>query len=280
MQTLRETLTLEQLTETRFQGWSPDDPAPRIYGGQVIAQALLAAYATVEGQTCHSLHAYFLRAGDPKAAVVLDVERVRDGPTFSTRRVIASQGDRQILNMGASFMVAETGYEHQAPMPDVPPPESLRDDNEAIAEIDPTVIQLRQQQRQVLDMRSVPPRKPMITAERSEPSQRYWVRAREPLGTDVRLQQAVLAYASDLAMLSTTMRPHALTWTTPGLQYASLDHSLWFHRTSDFGEWHLYDLDSPTASGGRGLNRGAYYTADGTLIASVAQESILRMPAR
>jgi len=277
METLLETLTLERLDDNQFRGRSSSDTAARVYGGQVIAQSLIAAYATISEQVCHSLHCYFLRAGDPKEILLFDVDWVRDSQNFATRRVIARQGEQQILIMSASFMVLERGFEHQTPMPPAPPPETLRDDSEVIAELDPASHLLRQQQRQVFETRSVPPRSPIMRAHKGEPAQKFWIRARETLGADIQIQQATLAYASDLAFLSTTMRPHELTWATPGLQYASLDHSIWFHRTSDLGLWHLYDMDSPTASGGRGLNRGAFYAADGSLIASVAQESLMRM---
>jgi acyl-CoA thioesterase-2 len=275
---LRETLQLERLEVNLFRGTTPRGAGPRIFGGQVIAQSLLAAYETVEDRVCHSLHAYFLRPGDPRIPIIFEVDRSRDGQSFTTRRVIAVQHGRQIFNMAASFQVAEPGFEHQSEMPaDLPGPDGFKDIHTIEAEM---VARRTGRQAEIapspIDMR-------FLVAGGSDPALkdlptklRAWFRARHPLGDDLRWQQVALAYASDMGLLAASLSPHAVLWNEPGMQTASLDHAIWFHRPTDLSHWHLYDMDSPSASGARGFNRGSVYREDGTLVASCVQEGLIR----
>ena len=275
---LRETLKLERLEVNLFRGFSPDPAAGRIFGGQVIAQALLAAYETVEARTCHSLHCYFIRPGDPKIPIVFEVDRSRDGQSFTTRRVVAIQHGRQIFNFSASFQKPEPGFEHQSELPATPGPEGFPDIAELEAEMasDLPEDQRPSMRQRPLEMRFVDAR-PLDTPGVSlPPHQRAWFRVRTAMGADQRLHQAALAYCSDMALLSACARPHGVHWHMPGYQSASLDHAMWFHRPSDSSQWHLYDMDSPSASGARGFNRGEIYRQDGTLVASCAQEGLVR----
>ena len=279
IQTLIDILTLEKIEENLFRGQTPEDERHhnRIYGGQVIAQALMAAYRTVEGRRCHSLQAYFIRPGDPKAPVLYEVERSREGRSFTTRRVIAIQHGEQILNLAASFQVDEPGYEHQSPMPDAPLPEDVPSDAErAASAADDTPPQLKELVARdfAIEMRRVDPVNP-LKPEKAEPYQRVWFRAAGEVGDDPALNQCVIAYATDMSLLATCARPHGVSWMT-GVQMASLDHILWFHRPSRARDWHLYVQDSPSAGGARGFNRGSIYTAEGLLVASAAQEGLIR----
>ena len=278
---LTETLALERIEVNTFRGVSPEDGPGRIFGGQVIAQSLLAAYETVEDRICHSLHCYFIRPGDPRIPILFEVDRSRDGGTFTTRRVIAVQNGKQIFNLAASFQVAEDGFEHQAPMPAVRSPDDMAAEAEAHkkAVLDGMSEEMRRMMNRPRPIEMVGRdnygfgRKP----KPSEPKSDTWMRAVAPIGDDARMHQVILAYASDMNLLSTAMRPHGVAWQTPGLQSASLDHAMWFHKASNFNDWHLYTQDSPSASGGRGFVRGAIYGQDGTLVASVAQEGLMRM---
>lgn len=278
---LVETLALERIEVNLFRGVSPEDGPGRIFGGQVIAQSLLAAYETVEDRVCHSLHCYFIRPGDPRIPILYEVDRSRDGGTFTTRRVIAVQNGKQIFNLAASFQVEEKGFEHQAPMPDVPGPESYA--AEADAQKAKILEGASEEMRRMMNR----PR-PIEMLGRDnygfgrrprpgEPKSDTWMRAVAPIGDEARMHQVILAYASDMNLLSTAMRPHGVAWQTPGLQSASLDHAMWFHKPSNFNDWHLYTQDSPSASGGRGFVRGAIYDAKGELVASVAQEGLMRL---
>ncbi len=258
------TLALERIEVNLFRGVAPRNQGPRIFGGLVIAQSLLAAYRTVETRHCHSLHCYFIRPGDPSVPILYDVDRARDGKSFTTRRVTAIQHGAQIFNLAASFQEPEEGMEHQDPMPDVPRPEALAGEDEDSG-------WLRAIEMRWIDSRNVENPAP------APPTQNVWMRAVTPLPADVATQQAVLAYASDMSLLSTAMRPHGVNWRTPGFQSASLDHAIWFHRPSDFNDWHLYAQKSPSASGSRGFNLGEIYNADGRLVASTAQEGLTRM---
>ena len=278
---LTETLALERIEVNTFRGVSPEDGPGRIFGGQVIAQSLLAAYETVEERICHSLHCYFIRPGDPRIPILFEVDRSRDGGTFTTRRVIAVQNGKQIFNLAASFQVAEDGFEHQAPMPAVRSPDDMAAEAEAAKKAvqDGMSEEMRRMMNRPRPIEMVGRdnygfgRKP----KPSEPKSDTWMRAVAPIGDDARMHQVILAYASDMNLLSTAMRPHGVAWQTPGLQSASLDHAMWFHKPSNFNDWHLYTQDSPSASGGRGFVRGAIYGQDGTLVASVAQEGLMRM---
>lgn len=276
MAELIEVLTLEPVEMNMFLGRNPKGSRFRIFGGQVIAQALTAAYKTVEGRVCHSLQSYFIRPGDPTLPVLYQVERSRDGKSFTTRRVIAIQKGEQIFNLACSFQASEDGFDHQSEAPETPPPEHFEDDRERARVLfadKPEIARLFTDQP--IEMRSVEPVN-IRDPERAPPYQRLWFRARTDLGdSDIALNQAVLAYASDHSLLGTCMRPHGVNWLKD-IQDASLDHIVWFHRPTNFGRWHLYVQDSPSASGARGFNRGAIYREDGVLVASTAQEGLIR----
>jgi acyl-CoA thioesterase-2 len=275
---LVETLALERIEVNLFRGTSPNEGPGRIFGGQVIAQSLLAAYETVEDRVCHSLHCYFIRPGDPTIPILFEVDRSRDGGSFTTRRVVAIQRGQQIFNLAASFQDVEQGFEHQFPMPDVPGPEAL--DDEATAQKKHLEKMPEAMRRMISRPRPIEMRGRdsfgWTPAENADPNSNVWIRAREPIGEDPHMHQVVLAYASDMNLLSTAMRPHRVGWQTPGLQSASLDHAMWFHKPSNFNDWHLYAQDSPSASGGRGFVRGSIYDKAGNLVASVAQEGLMR----
>jgi acyl-CoA thioesterase-2 len=276
IENLVETLALEPIEVNLFRGRTSGRDGPRIFGGHVIAQALLAAYETVEDRVCHSIHCYFIRPGDPNVPILYEVDRSRDGSSFATRRVTAIQHGRQIFNLASSFQVAEEGFEHQSPMPDVPPPDSLPDAFEqftAMLETMPESARRMMGRPRPIEQRQANPRGP---TDKVPPFANNWMRARAPIGPDPHLHQALMAYASDMGLLETSMRPHGVTWQTPGLQSASLDHAIWFHRPSDFNDWHLYAQDSPSASGARGFIRGEIFDRQGRLVASVAQEGLLR----
>jgi acyl-CoA thioesterase II len=272
MTRLIETLTLEQVEVNLFRGRSPPAERARIFGGQVVAQALVAAYHTIADRFCHSLQSYFIRPGDPALPVLYQVERSRDGKSFATRRVIAIQKGEQIFNMACSFHVTEDGYEHQAPMPSAPPPEQVRE-----ALLSPAAFSKRMQARmdeEPIEFLPIDPNDEQ--APTIKPSiQQVWFRARENAGEEQPINQALLAYASDYSLLGTALRPHGVTWSKD-VQTASLDHILWFHRPTNFSRWHLYQQDSPSAAGARGFNRGAIYREDGALVASAAQEGLMR----
>jgi acyl-CoA thioesterase-2 len=276
--TLNDLLALDAKDADRFVGASPDDGWRRVFGGLVVAQALMAASRTVEGRVCHSLHSYFLRPGDPAQPLSYAVERTRDGASFATRRVTASQGERAIFEMLASFQTPETGLEHQVPMPPAPPPESLREEALRWLEMGdalPAGARAFASGPQRIDVRWVQPRTISSTAE--EPNKAVWMRAKEPVTGGEAQQQATLAYASDMTLVETAMRPHGLNFWSGGVQTASLDHALWFHHPIDFNQWHLYVQDSPASAGSRGLARGSLFRQDGLLVASAAQEGLMRL---
>lgn len=276
---LAEILDLEAIEVNLFRGVSPNDGFPRIFGGLVIAQALMAAYKTVPERVCHSLHAYFIRPGDVNAPVLYEVERARDGGTFTTRRVAAIQHGEQIFNLACSFQTPEQGLEHQAPMPSSVDPETLPTDAEYMRSLGDDVparfVKMAEYPRPI-DLRWVDPQHPTKPTPKSA-TKEVWMRAKARLGDDVRLQQCALAYASDMAFMESALRPHGLIWTSPGLQAASLDHAMWFHHPFDFNDWILFAQDSPSASQGRGLVRGQMFSRDGKLVASVAQECLMRV---
>ena len=276
---LAEVLKLERIEKNLFRGVSPDDGFPRIFGGLVIAQALLAAYETVPDRVCHSLHAYFIRPGDVTIPVVYEVDFARDGGSFTTRRVTAIQRGEQIFNLAASFQRPEDGYEHQAVMPSEVDPEVLPTEREMIAKLGdklPAALVAAAEKPRPIDMRWVDPQSPLKPTKKA-PQKAVWMRAKRKIEASVKMQQAALAYASDLSFMETALRPHGLVFTTPGLQAASLDHAMWFHRSFDFNDWVLFDQDSPSASQGRGLVRGQMFSRDGVLIASTAQECLMRV---
>ncbi|MFN3859061.1 MAG: acyl-CoA thioesterase [Caulobacter sp.] len=277
---LIETLALEPIEVNLFRGISPNEGFPRIFGGLVIAQALLAAYETVEDRICHSLHAYFIRPGDVTIPVLYEVDRSRDGGTFTTRRVTAIQNGKQIFNLAASFQVAEEGLEHQSPMPEHPDPEAVKTEMEQMlakyGERLPDRMREQMNRPRPIDLRWPDPQD-LFKPTPKAPRKQVWMRAKAPIGEQVKLQQACLAYASDMAFMETALRVHGLTWQTPGLQSASLDHAMWFHRPVNFNDWLLFDQDCPSTSQGRGFIRGEMYTQDGRLAASVAQECLMRV---
>ncbi|MEO8113715.1 MAG: acyl-CoA thioesterase II, partial [Phenylobacterium sp.] len=253
MQNLVDTLGLERIEVNLFRGTTPDNAPGRIFGGQVIAQSLLAAYETVEDRVCHSLHCYFIRPGDPTVPIVFEVDRSRDGGSFTTRRVIAVQHGKQIFNLAASFQVFEEGFEHQADMPAAPSWRDVPDDMEvqkARMKDIPEDAKRWMSRARPIETRTVDGRYDGPRPKPREPEQLVWFRARDPIGQDPHMHQVIMAYASDMSLLGTAIRPHGVNWQTPGFQTASLDHAMWFHKPTDFNQWHLYVQDSPSASGG------------------------------
>ena len=280
---LVDRLDLEAIEHNIFRGKNRDIGTGRIYGGQVLAQALVAADRTVEDdRPVHSMHGYFILPGDLDVPVVYFVDRLRDGGSFTTRRVTAIQHGRAIFNLSASFHRPEEGLEHQTDPPDVPDPETLRPELDLIREAaDRIPERLRDvlTQDRALDFRSVDDADPFDTSVRP-PLQRYWMRAVGEIGDAPVHHQAVLAYASDYGLLVTSLRPHGMSFRDDRLMVASLDHSIWFHRPVRVDEWLLYCVDSPVACGGRGFARGSYYDREGRLVASVAQEGLVRLKSR
>jgi acyl-CoA thioesterase-2 len=273
-------LDLETLDENLFRGISADLGGFSVFGGQVVAQALVAAQRTIDpARSAHSLHAYFLRPGDMKASIVYQVERLRDGKSFGTRRVLALQHGKPIFSLSASFQIAEQGLDHQASAPEAPPPESLPTEQELRAQLAERVPEplRRFLKREVgIEMRPVAP-VDFFTPGRRDPIQQIWLRVAEPLPDDPALHRALLAYASDFNLLGTSLLPHGITFFQGNLQGASLDHALWFHRPFRIDDWLLYQMESPSASGARGFNLGGFYTLDGQRVASSAQEGLLRL---
>jgi acyl-CoA thioesterase-2 len=280
VQDLVRLLDLEPIEYNIYRGQNRDIGTGRIFGGQALAQSLVAARRTIEEpRECHSLHAYFILAGDLSIPVVYFVDRLRDGGSFATRRVTAIQHGQAIFNMSASFHKQEDGPAHQADMPDVPPPEDLRPELELIREkADRIPAGLRDvlTQNRPLDFRPVDPVDPFDPEHRA-PRRSMWVRALGRLDDDPVHHQSVLAYASDYGLLGAALQPHGLTYPNPGVMLASLDHSVWFHRPFRVDDWLLYAIESPVSSGARAFCRGTFFTREGTLVASVAQEGLLRL---
>jgi len=270
---LVELLDLEQIEDNLFRGKQPDTMMQRVFGGQVAAHALVAAVRTVEPKlVVHSMHSYFLRPGDTAVPIVYDVDPIRDGRSFSTRRVVARQHGRPIFYMTASFQVPEDGLGHQDRMPEVPDPDSSRSLAEGVPEV------LRREWA-ALDVRHAGDSRPGGTLPNDvHPSQaRLWIRVAGRLSDEPLQHIAAFAYASDMTLLGSTLMPHGVQIQDPNLQSASLDHTIWFHRPFRADEWWLYDQVSPSASGGRGLAIGRVFTQDGTLVATVAQEGLIRV---
>ncbi|MDQ4136818.1 MAG: acyl-CoA thioesterase II [Pseudomonadota bacterium] len=271
-------LDLEPLEHNLFRGRSPQVGWQRVFGGQVIGQALVAACRTVEERGPHSLHAYFLLAGDPKVPIIYEVDRLRDGKSFATRRVKAIQHGRAIFAMSASFQVEEPGFDHQVPMPDVPDPESLPTEAQMKAGVLPLMpdpVRAYYERERPIELRPVDFER-YTSREPREPRFSVWIRSTAPLPDDPAVHQCVLAYASDLTLLDTSLVAHGRTVFERSIQAASLDHALWFHRPFRADDWLLYTQDSPSASGARGFSRGLIFARDGTLVASVAQEGLIR----
>ncbi|HEY5048875.1 MAG TPA: acyl-CoA thioesterase II [Rhizomicrobium sp.] len=272
-------LDLEPVEVNIFRGTSPKDRSQRVFGGQVLGQALVAASRTVEGRVCHSLHAYFLLPGDPKVPILYEVDRSRDGMSFSSRRVVAIQHGRQIFHMSVSFHVAEPGLEHQISAPSVPPPDALPSEDDfrrEMADRIPPEYREHFLRPRPIELRPVD-RADIFRPDKRAPQQAVWVRATGALPDDIALQQCVLAYASDMTLLDTALLPHGIGWFDNRLQMASIDHAMWFHRPFRADAWLLYVQDSPSASDARGFNRGLVFTQDGRLVASVAQEGLMRL---
>jgi acyl-CoA thioesterase-2 len=272
-------LDLEPLELNLFRGRGPREGWQRVYGGQVLGQALVAAVRTVpEDRLAHSAHGYFLLGGDPAAAIVYDVERVRDGGSFSTRRIKAIQHGRVIFVMSASFHKQEKDYDHQATMPDVPPPEGLPNEKDLVARFLPHMPENMRSywvRDRPIELRPVDASRYFVREKRT-PVQHIWMRATGRLPDTLALHQCVLAYASDFTLLDTALIAHGRLLFDPDIQMASLDHAMWFHRPFRADEWLLYAQDSPNAYGARGLARGSVFTRDGVLVASVAQEGLIR----
>jgi acyl-CoA thioesterase-2 len=275
---LVDLLDLEPIEVNIFRGVSPDEDRQRVFGGQVAAQSLTAAGRTVDSGRPHSLHAYFLRPGDPSVPILYEVDRIRDGRSFTTRRVVAIQHGRAIFNMSASFHVDEAGLSHQFPMPDVPPPEELDTLATRLEPFRETVSNWFERphpidQRYIGDL-------PFTHGGGSEPYQRLWIRADGKLSDDPLLHASIAAYASDMSLFDTMLAPHEVRWDDTEFMGASLDHCMWFHRPFRADEWLLYDMDSPVAFGARGLARGFLFTRSGELVVSVVQEGLMRVRSR
>lgn len=271
-------LDLEPLERNLFRGRSPKSSWPRVFGGQVIAQSLYAACKTVEGRQPHSLHAYFLLAGDPEVPIVYEVDRLRDGRSFTTRRVLAIQKGEAIFAMSASFHVEEPGYEHQMPMPKVPMPEELPNREEMVklfSAPEHNPLQTFYQRKRPIEIRPVELER-YRGGGSLEPKFNVWIRAVEPLPDEPAFHQSVLAYASDLLLLNSSLIAHGTSVFNRKIQAASLDHALWFHRPFRADDWLLYSQDSPSTSGARGFSRGLVFNREGHLVASVAQEGLVR----
>ncbi len=273
-------LDLEEIEKNYYLATSPNEGWQRVYGGQVIGQALVAASRTVpEDRRAHSLHGYFLRPGDTTIPILYSVDRIRDGKSFTTRRVVAIQHGRPIFNMSISFQTLEDGFDHQFPMPDAPAPDSLKSErdlrDEWLASLPEKPTDWVSSERPI-EMRPVDPVN-IFQPEKRQPQQMCWMKAKNPLPDDPRLHQCVLAYLSDWSLLDTATLPHAVSFTQNNMQMASLDHAMWFHRSFRADEWLLYVQDSPSASGARGLNRGLIYDQRGMLVASAAQEGLIRI---
>jgi len=272
-------LKLERIEQNLFRGQSQDLGWGNVFGGQVLGQALSAAEQTVpEGRSIHSMHGYFLRTGDASRPIVYDVDCIRDGRSFTTRRVVAIQDGRAIFNLAASFQKHEEGFEHQDGMPDVQAPDTLKSARAlALENIDKIPEPFRERATCIrpIETRPIEPVDPLQPRQR-DPRLEVWYRTIAALDDTPSTHQYLLAYASDFNLLGSSMLPHAVSWLTPGMQVASLDHAMWFHRPFRMDDWLLYSIESPSASGARGLARGRFFTQDGKLVASVMQEGLIR----
>lgn len=278
---LEELLTVNRMGDGWYLGIRKPGGVGRVFGGQVIAQALAAAQDTVSPErAAHSLHAYFMRAGNEDYEITYRVERDFDGGSFSTRRVIALQQDRPILNMACSFQKAEEGLSHQNPMPDVPPPEELKDEAELrilYADQVPEKFRANFVRERAFESRPVNARDWLGGDKRRPAAQDVWFRLRTKTVDDPAMHRSMLAYQSDSWLLGTCTLAHGVTWLTPGMMSASLDHTVWLHDDFRVDDWLLYSCDSPWTGHGRGFNRGAIYTRDGRLVATCAQEGLIRL---
>ncbi len=280
LQSLVDLLRLEQFEHNLFRGQNRDVGGKAVFGGQVLGQALMAAARTVApGQSVNSLHGYFLRAGDTAVPIVYEVDRIRDGASFATRRVVAIQHGQAIFHMSASFHRQEQGPSHQGTMPEAPAPETLVDEHlrqRAMIDRLPERMHDFLRSAQPVELRAVNPMD-FMQPELRPPQALHWLRAAHALPDDPLLHQALLAYASDWSLMRVAMLPHGLNFTQPGVQGVSLDHAMWFHRDFRFDDWLLYQSDSPSLQGARGFCRGGLWSRDGALVASVAQECLIRV---
>lgn len=280
LQALVDHLSLETIEDNLFRGPSQDLGWGRVYGGQVLAQAIQAAAATVPNEhRIHSMHAYFLLGGDVNRPVLYDVDRIRDGGSFTTRRVVAIQHGRAILNMAASFQKEEGGLEHQDVMPNVPPPEDIPDDrirNQAIVDKLPAILRPRAVVDTPFDIHTVDEIDDPLHPTPRPPTRMHWMKTSGALPDDFHLHATLLAYASDHSFLTTSLQPHGITWLTKGMQLASIDHAMWFHQPFRMDEWLLYVIESPAASNARALVRGRVFNRQGTLVATTSQEGLIR----
>ena len=285
---LVEILSLERIEENIFRGQSQDLGWGRVFGGQVLGQALSAAEQTVPAERpVHSVHGYFLRPGDARKPIVFTVDPIRDGKSFTTRRVVAVQDGQAIFSLSASFQIDEPGFDHQSvTMPEVPDPSELESEQELakrylarlpkhVLEQIPETLRERAIADRPIQIHPVAPLDP-IKPDLRPPTRQVWFRANGSLPDRRSLHQYMLAYASDFHLLGTALQPHGVTTLHPGVQVASLDHAMWFHRPFRFDDWLLYDIDSPSAQGSRGLAHGRWFTRDGALVASTAQEGLIR----
>lgn len=278
LQQLIDVLQLTQLDEMRYQGCSEDLGYQNVFGGQVCGQAIMAAYQTVNDRQAHSMHGYFLRPGDHSLPIQYQVQILRDGGSFSARRVIASQHDKEIFTLTASFQTAQQGFNHQFEMPETTDPELLLSELEMrrrFKHLIPDKLRDQFTRDRPIEIRPVDPvnySKPEIRS----PYKQNWFRAVAELPDDTALHQSILAYASDFGLLGTSMLPHGVSFAQKGMQVASIDHAIWFHRPFRVDDWLLYDMDSPSASHGRGYNRGNIYNQNGELVASTCQEALIR----
>jgi acyl-CoA thioesterase II len=283
LQQLVDLLSLEQLEVNLFRGQSQDLGWGQVFGGQVLGQALSAAVQTVPAErVVHSLHGYFLLTGKVDKPIVYDVERIRDGGSFTTRRVVAIQDGQAIFSMSASFQIVQQGFEHQDEMPEMPGPENLPSQVELarrIADKIPSPLRERFTADSPIEIRSI---KPMnyLAPDKRPPQSAAWYKANGSLPDDPAIHRYVAAYASDFNFLATAMYPHGVSWLMPTMQVASLDHAMWFHRPFRMDEWLLHVVESPSASGGRGLVRGKMFNRNGELVASTAQEGLMRVRKR
>ncbi|TNV20620.1 acyl-CoA thioesterase II [Buttiauxella sp. B2] len=272
-------LNLEKIEEGIFRGQSEDLGLRQVFGGQVVGQALYAAKETVPVERLvHSFHSYFLRPGDSQKPIVYDVETLRDGNSFSARRVAAIQNGKPIFYMTASFQAPEPGFEHQKAMPSAPAPENLKSETEiamAFEKLLPQTLKEKFLCEKPLEIRPVVFHNPM-QGHVDEPVRQVWMRANGKMPADLRVHQYLLGYASDFNFLPTALQPHGIGFLEPGMQVATIDHSMWFHRPFDMNDWLLYSVESTSASSARGFVRGEFYSRDGVLVASTVQEGVMR----
>lgn len=272
-------LNLERIEEGLFRGQSEDLGLRQVFGGQVVGQALYAAKETVPtDRLVHSFHSYFLRPGDTQKPIVYDVETLRDGNSFSARRVAAIQNGKPIFYMTASFQAPETGFEHQKAMPPAPAPDGLASETDIARSFEnflPPQIREKFLSEKPLEIRPVEFHNP-LKGHKAEPARQVWLRANGKMPDDLRIHQYLLGYASDFNFLPTALQPHGIGFLEPGMQVATIDHSMWFHRPFDMNDWLLYSVESTSASSARGFVRGEFYTQDGVLVASTVQEGVMR----